>query len=96
MVRNTPPANTANLAHNIGSRPGTTVSEARIIPVLYSPVISRTPKFNTPMASCAKNVPLRLVEVAVSPGPKPLGWLAATAANMAPRPIMSTTATSNV
>jgi hypothetical protein len=82
------------LAHNTGSRAGTTASEARIIPVLYSPVISRTPR--TPMASCAKNVPVRLVEIAVAPASRPLGWLAATADNRAPRPIMSTTAASNV
>ena len=55
MVRNTMPANTASLPHSIGSRRGTTVREERIIPVLYSPVISNTPR--TPMASWAKNVP---------------------------------------
>ena len=56
---------------------GTTVSEERIIPVLYSPVISSTPR--TPMASCAKNVPVRLVEIAVAPGSRPPGWLAVMA-----------------
>ena len=62
MVRNTTPANTASFPHSIGSRRGTTVSEERIIPVLYSPVISSTPR--TPMASCAKNVPVSEVETA--------------------------------
>ena len=62
MVRNTTPANTASLPHSMGSRRGTTVSEERIIPVLYSPVISSTPR--TPTASCAKNVPVSDVEIA--------------------------------
>ena len=71
MVTNTAPAQTASLAHSIGSRAGTTASEARIMPVLYSPVITRTPR--TPMDSCAKKVPVRLVEIAVWPGSRPLG-----------------------
>ena len=71
MVRNTVPANTASLPHNMGSRLGTTVREERIIPVLYSPVISSTPR--TPTASCAKNVPVSEVEIAVAPGSKPVG-----------------------
>ena len=56
MVRNTTPANTASFPHSIGSRRGTTVREERIMPVLYSPLISNTPR--TPMASWAKNVPV--------------------------------------
>src|SRR5664279_2708685 len=66
IVRNTVPANTASFPHNMGSRLGTTVSEERIIPVLYSPVISSTAR--TPTASCAKNVPVSEVEIAVAPG----------------------------
>ncbi len=37
VVENTAPAKTASFAHSIGSRLGTTVSEERIDPVLYSP-----------------------------------------------------------
>src|SRR5664279_365282 len=47
MVRNTTPANTASFPHSIGSRRGTTVREERIIPVLYSPLISNTPRTPT-------------------------------------------------
>ena len=61
MVSNTTPANTTNFAASIGSRRGTTVSEERIMPVLYSPVISSTP--STPMANCAKNMPDSEVEI---------------------------------
>ena len=54
-------------------RRGTTVSEARIIPVPYSPVISSTPR--TPMAGCAKNVPVSDVEMADWPAPcHRVGW----------------------
>src|SRR6478609_561074 len=94
IVRNTVPANTANLPHNIGSRLGTTVSEERIIPVLYSPVINSTPR--TPTAICAKKVPVSEVEIAVAPGSNPVAWLAVMAANIAPRPIISTMAVSKV
>src|SRR5664279_3692187 len=94
MVRNTVPANTASFPHNMGSRLGTTVREERIIPVLYSPVISSTPR--TPTASWAKNVPVRDVEMAVAPGSNPVAWLAVMAANIAPRPIINTTAISSV
>ena len=54
-----------------GSRRGTTVNDERIIPVLYSPLISSTPR--TPIASCAKKVPVNEVEIAVAPGSKPPG-----------------------
>ena len=94
MVRNTAPAQTASLAHSIGSRAGTTANEARIMPVLYSPVITRTPR--TPMDSCAKKVPVRLVEMAVWPGSKPCAWLAWMPVKRAPSPIMKTTASSSV
>ncbi len=62
MVRNTTPANTANFPQSIGNRRGTTVSDERIIPVLYSPVISRTP--SAPMANWAMNVPVSDVKTA--------------------------------
>src|SRR6478752_5757081 len=94
MVTNTVPANTASLPHNIGSRLGTTVNDERIIPVLYSPVISSTPR--TPTASWARNVPVSDVEMAVAPGSKPVDWLAMMAANIAPNPIINTTAISRV
>src|SRR5664279_1707106 len=94
MVRNTVPANTASLPHNIGNRLGSTVSEERIMPVLYSPVISSTPR--TPTASWAKKVPVSEVEIALAPGSKPVAWLAVMAANIAPRPIITTTAINRV
>ena len=62
--------------------------------MLYSRVISSTPR--TPTASCAKNVPVSDVEMAVTPGSNPVVWLAVMAANIAPRPIISTTAISRV
>ena len=94
MVANTAPAHTASLAQSIGSRAGTTAREARIIPVLYSPLITRTPR--TPMDSWAKKVPVRLVEAAVAPVSRPRAWLTATAQSRAPRPISSATASSSV
>jgi hypothetical protein len=94
MVRNTVPANTVSLPHNIGNRLGTTVSDERILPVLYSPVISSTPR--TPTASWAKNVPVSEVEMAVAPGSNPVVSLAVMAANIAPSPIITTTAISRV
>ena len=94
MVQKTVPAKTANLARSTGSRLGTTVSEARIMPLLYSPVISRMP--STPMANCAKNVPVSEVEMAVVPGSNPAAALALIAANIAPRPIISENAVSKV
>ena len=94
VVRSTTPANTATFPHNIGSRRGTTVNEERIIPVLYSPLISRTP--STPIANCAKKMPVSDIETEDSPGPRPPGWFAVIAVNRAPRPIMKTTAISNV
>ena len=48
--RVTPP-NTIAFAHSTGSRFGTAVNDARIIPVEYSAVMIRTP--STPIASCA-------------------------------------------
>ena len=58
MTTNTTAAVTAILAHSTGSRLGTTVSDERIIPVPYSPLITRTPR--TPIASSAKLSPDRL------------------------------------
>jgi hypothetical protein len=53
------PAKTASFPHSTGRRRGTAVSEERIIPVLYSPLISSTP--STPKATTAKMTPFRLV-----------------------------------
>ena len=71
MVTNTAAANTASLPQSIGNRRGTAVSEERIMPVLYSPVISSTP--SAPMASWAMKVPVRLVEIGFAAGPKVRG-----------------------
>jgi hypothetical protein len=88
----------AGMTGAIGSLLGTTVSEARIIPVLYSPLISSTPR--TPIASCANSMPFRLVEIGLklarSAGLKVWYWLAETPENSAPMPIESTTAASSV
>ncbi len=53
------PAKTASLPHRTGRRRGTAVSEERIMPVLYSPLIRSTP--STPKATTAKLTPVRLV-----------------------------------
>jgi hypothetical protein len=84
IASSTTPASTTNFAPSMGSRRGTTVNEERIMPVLYSPVISSTP--STPMASCAKNMPDSERETADSPSPRPPGWFAVMVAIMAPRP----------
>ena len=55
-------ANTTIFAHSTGSRFGTAPSEARIIPVEYSPLITSTP--STPIASCDRLTPA----VAISSG----------------------------
>src|SRR5258706_4149704 len=52
------PAKTASLPHRTGRRHGTAVSEARIMPVLYSPLITSTPR--TPHATTAKMTPITL------------------------------------
>src|SRR2546421_12945784 len=94
MTANTAPANTASFAHSTGRRRGTAVSEERIIPVLYSPLISSTP--STPKATTAKMTPFRLVvtglKLARSAALNVWYWLAVTAENSAPMPIISTTA----
>lgn len=69
MVPKTTDAATASVAHSTGSRFGTTPSEDRIIPVPYSPVIINAA--STPSASWAKNVPVRLVEIAQELGLNP-------------------------
>src|ERR1700758_837452 len=94
----TTPAKTPSLAHRTGRRRGTTVSEDRIMPVPYSPLIVRTP--STPKAMTAKVVPARLTET----GSKEARcaalnvwyWLALTAENSAPMPIISTSAVNRV
>ena len=55
-------AKTAIFAHSTGRRFGTAPSEARIIPVEYSPLITSTPR--TPIASCDRLTPA----VAISSG----------------------------
>src|ERR1035437_4607290 len=57
------PENTASLPHRTGSRRGTAVSEERIMPVLYSPLIISTP--STPKATWAKLTPFRLALMGV-------------------------------
>src|SRR5215831_8048560 len=92
------PAKTATFPHSTGRRRGTAVSDERIIPVPYSPPISSTP--STPKATTAKMTPFRLVvtglKAALSTTLKLWYWLAVTAENSAPRPIISTTAASRV
>src|SRR5437773_3610577 len=92
------PAKTASFPHSTGRRRGTAVSEERIIPVLCSPLISSTP--STPKATTAKKTPFRLVvtglKLALSAALKVWYWLAVTAENSAPMPIISATAVSSV
>src|SRR5215470_12570000 len=92
------PAKTASFPHSTGRRRGTAVSDDRIIPVLYSPPVSSTP--STPKATTAKMTPFRLVvtglKVALSAALKVWYWLAVTAENSAPMPIISATAVSRV
>ncbi len=70
------------------------MSDERIMPVLYSPLTMSAP--STPNATTAKMVPLRLVLTASMPAGPILYWLAVTAENSAPRPIISTTAVAMV
>src|ERR1039458_3598757 len=92
------PANTASLPHRTGRRRQTAESEARIMPVLYSPLIRSTP--STPNATTAKEIPVRLVlmglKAALSAALNVWYWLALTAENSAPMPIIRTTAASRV
>ena len=92
------PAKTASLPHKTGSRRGTAVSDARIMPVLYSPLATSTPR--TPKATTANMTPLRLVvmglKLARAAALNVWYWLAVTAENTAPRPTISTTAVSSV
>ena len=85
-------ATVASFAHSTGSLDGTTASEARIIPVPYSPLNTSTP--STPITSWAIRMPNRLTDTAVT-----AGWAAETryglpAANPAPTPTISTTVAS--
>src|ERR1700733_12656822 len=92
------PAKTASLPHRTGRRRGTAVSEARIMPVLYSLLISSTP--STPKATTAKLMPSRLVltglKAALSAALNVWYWLAVTAENSAPMPMVRATAASRV
>src|SRR5215470_1494952 len=89
---------TACFPHRPFTRRGTAVSDERIIPVLYSPPITSTP--STPKATTAKITPFRLVvtglKTALSAQLKVWYWLAVTAENSAPRPVISTTAATRV
>ena len=51
-------ANTPAFAHSTGRRLGTAQNVERIMPVVYSPVITSTP--STPIESCARLTPARL------------------------------------
>src|ERR1700745_3597429 len=89
---------TASFPQSTGRRRGTAVSEERIIPVLYSPLINSTP--STPKATTAKMTPFRLVvtglKAALATAVNVWYWLAVTPENSAPRPIISATAASRV
>src|ERR1039457_1325902 len=81
----TSPASTISFAHSTGSREGTTASEARIIPVPYSPLNISTP--STLITSWASRMPYRLTDTAAaagSAGETPFGL--ADAAIAAPTP----------
>jgi hypothetical protein len=52
MSPNVTAANTMILAHSTGSRRGTAIRLERIMPVEYSPVMTRTPR--TPIANWAR------------------------------------------
>src|SRR5215470_16398378 len=88
------PAKTASFPHRIGRWRGTAVSDDRIIPLLYSPPVSSTP--STPRATTAKMTPARLVVTGLKAAVSVWYWLAVTAENSAPRPVISTTAASKV
>src|SRR5665213_410517 len=94
----TTPAKTPSLPHSTGKRRGTAVSDARIMPVLYSPLISNTP--STPIASCARVKPARLVATGLNVA-RSLAlnvWYssATTEENNALTPIINATAMSSV
>ena len=94
MSRNETTPKTTIFAHSTGRRFGTAVKLARIIPVEYSPVTTRTP--STPIASCERLTPAS----AMSSGCRSARsrrlmwpqWDEVTAAKIAGRPIVSTTA----
>src|SRR5689334_4540281 len=97
-IANIEAAKTTSLAHSTGRRRGTAVSEERIMPVLYSPLIISTP--STPKATTAKVTPARLtltgLKLALSAALKVWYWLALTAEKIAPRPIIRITPASMV
>ncbi len=57
-------AKTAVLAHRTGSRFGTAQKVERIMPVVYSPLITSTPR--TPIESWARPTPARLIRSGLS------------------------------
>ena len=85
-------ASTASFAHSTGSLDGTTASEARIIPVPYSLLNTSTP--STPSTSWATRTPNRPADTAVTAGCAGETRYGFPAANPAPTPTISTTATS--
>ena len=97
---NTTTENTSAFAISTGLRCGTDAIDERIIPVLYSPVITSTPR--TPIANCARNTPRRLTWVASKPmnfAPGPLAfsmWFACTQLNSVPSPSTMTAAASRL
>ena len=87
---------TIALAQSTGSRFGTAVNEARIMPVEYSALITSTP--STPIASCAICEPISAgssgLKLARSPGLLEPQWLEITAEARIGKPIVSTVAIS--
>jgi hypothetical protein len=85
------------LAQRTGRRFGTAVIVERIMPVVYSPVIRRTP--STPIASTPNLTPSRLVlsglNDALSPALNEAQREAVTALAMMPKPIVKTAVASN-
>ena len=90
-------ANTSTLAARTTVRCGVAPSVARIWPVAYSELMTRTPR--TPTASWARNRPLRLNPVGsnkrVSPRPSRSQRLTRAAQNSAPSPTTITTVTNS-
>jgi hypothetical protein len=90
-------AYTPAFPHRTGRRFGTAVIVERIMPVVYSPAIRRTP--STPIGSIPNMTPTRLVEsglnVALSEALIELQREAVAALAIIPKPIVRTTVTSS-
>src|SRR5450755_1551464 len=85
-------ATVASFAHSTGSLDGTTASEARIIPVPYSPLNTSTP--SAPITSWATRMPNRLTDTAAAAGCAAETRYGFPPANTAPTPTISRTALS--